>query len=847
MAALVVDCLAVLSSQSRGAEPPKVPILVIILADDLGVRDLGCYGHAFHETPHLDRLASEGVRFTNAYAAAPVCSPTRASLITGKHPARLQLTNFLKGDRHLEESPVLPARYADFLPLEEVTFAEELKKKGYVSAAIGKWHLGTVDHGPQKQGFDVNVANFGFQGYFKFDKLAPPLSPGKPDDDLTSRLTDGACRFIEEQKDRPFCLYLAHNSPHIPLQPRSDLLAKYEAKLKRQTPPAGAVYNPHYAALVESLDNSVGRVVETLERLKLSDKTAILFLSDNGGLAAKEGPHTPATSNAPFRGGKGDLFDGGVRIPLLVKWPGLTPAGSQCESIVSTLDILPTVCELVGQKPEPFSGSGPLDGVSMAAALKDPKVSLTSRPLYWHYPHFANQGGHPAGAIRAGDWKLIESYETGECQLFNLKNDPGEAKNVAADEPQRALELRKQLTRWRSELHTNKPRKNPEYKKGLWPAYGVSDFLLTDSQGKKVGKADLLGKPWLCCFVFTRCASTCPKVTDSMLEIQRASKSAGLRLISFTVDPDYDTPEVLNKYATGKGADLSRWSFLTADPARPQADKEAIFRLIEGSFRMPVVETTGVDRKPGFEVIHSNNIIYVDAQGHPKAKYNAVLPEDVVRLRRVIEGKAQPEEPEAVPTTASPQSQLDAQDDPVTLEESNPALSDQERWAKLPEWVRRLPAVNASLNGLATLLLVVGWVLIKQRKPLAHKRVMLSAFVVSMLFLCTYLVYHAYWGKTKFSGSEGMRVVYFGILVTHVVLAACVPFLAIATIRRGLIAEKRQLNALPGSERIFDLAGAGADWERHRRLAKITYPIWLYVSVTGVIIYLMLYHWSWFH
>lgn len=832
--------------------PRAATNVIVILADDLGCSDLGCYGNSFHETPHIDRLARSGLKFTSAYAACPVCSPTRASLMTGKLPARLQLTNYLKGKRELSGSPVLTADYADFLPLEEVTLAEELKKSGYATAAIGKWHLGDDAHGPQKQGFDFCIANSGNKGYFQLDKLVPPLGSVKPDDYLTDKLTDEACQFIDRQRERPFFLYLAHFAPHIPLQPKPQLLTKYQEKLKQHPAPAGSVHNPYYAAMIESLDAGVGRVLDTLEKNHLTDTTAVLFLSDNGGLSAKEGDHTPATSNAPCRGGKGDLYEGGVRIPFLVRWPGITQPQSTSPETVSTADLLPTVCELTGRQPQPSTETGPIDGRSFAAVLKTPASPLPPRPLYWHYPHFANQGGRPAAAIRDGDWKLIESYETGDCELFNLRNDPEEKHNLASSEPQRALQLRQQLTRWRCGLRislTNMPRRNPKFDKTFWPPYGVADFQLINERNREVTKADFLGRPWICSFVFTQCRFTCPRVFSQMAKLQKDCEKAGVRMAAFSVDPENDSPEKLLLKSEELKAKPEIWAFLTGAPKTMAEDKVAIYRLIENSFRMPVSEVVGPDRQPGFQVIHSNNIIYVDAEGHPRAKFNAMDDTDMVRLRRVILGEAQPVAPPV--EKPDPNAVVINKDggevvfNPPTEIPTDAAKEEGKSSPQpnLPTWVRRLPAVNASLNGLATLLLIAGGIFIALGQTAAHKRIMLAAFGVSALFLASYLIYHSFHHTQRFEGSSPMRIVYLTILFSHIILAITVPFLAIATIRRGLKAEREQRLAQNSPDPQAALVQSVLGWDSHRRLARITYPIWLYVSVTGVIIYFMLYHW----
>jgi arylsulfatase A len=438
------------------AEAPRPNVLVIVV-DDLGWADLGCYGSTFHETPHIDRLARRGVRFTDAYAACPVCSPSRAAILTGKAPARLHLTDWLPGRPDRPSQKLLRPAFRQHLPREEVTLAEALKPAGFASASVGKWHLGPAPFWPEHQGFDLNVG--GTQtgsppgGYFRF--RTPSLEARDDREYLTDRLTEEAAAFIERHKDRPFLLYLAHYAVHIPLQAKPELLARYRAK------PAGdsAQSNPIYAAMLRSVDEGVGRIVRTLEGLGIADRTAIVFTSDNGGLSVKEGPDTPATSNAPLRAGKGYLYEGGIRVPLIVAWPGVTRPGAVCDVPVTGQDLAPTVLDIAGVRPPP---DRPIDGESLVPLLRR-GGPLRREALYWHYPHYSNQGGKPGGAIRRGDLKLIEWYEGGPPELYDLKRDPGEHHDLAAERPDDAARLRARLAAWRASVGAQMPRPNPDY------------------------------------------------------------------------------------------------------------------------------------------------------------------------------------------------------------------------------------------------------------------------------------------------------------------------------------------------------------------------------------------------
>jgi arylsulfatase A-like enzyme len=453
IAALVVVAFAA----SVRAAPPNV---VLILMDDLGGRDVGCYGSTYYRTPHIDRLAANGVRFTDAYAACPVCSPTRASILTGKYPARLHLTTFLPGRPDRPDQRLLRPVINQHLPLEEVTLAKALKGAGYTTGHVGKWHLGGPGFLPTDQGFDLNVAG-GAMGapptYFAPFKngrgqFLPGLENAPGGEYLTDRLTGEAERFIESNKDRPFFLYFAHYAVHIPLMAKPEIVAKYPAGGK-----AGTQNNPIYAAMVESMDDSVGRVMKKLADLGLTERTIIIFTSDNGGLSVLEGPNTPATTNAPLREGKGYLYEGGIREPFIVAGQGVTKPGTKCSTPVCSIDLFPTVLELCGVKSE-----AKIDGVSIAPLLRGEAMERGD-VLYWHYPHYSNQGGRPGGAIRSGEMKLIEFYETGRRELYDLSRDTGETRNLAGERPEVVQLLASNLNRWLQSVDAQMMKPNPKY------------------------------------------------------------------------------------------------------------------------------------------------------------------------------------------------------------------------------------------------------------------------------------------------------------------------------------------------------------------------------------------------
>ncbi|TXT28085.1 MAG: sulfatase [Planctomycetota bacterium] len=448
------------STNLVAAERPNV---VLIVADDLGAMDLGCYGSNFHRTPHLDKLAAEGMRFTQSYSACPVCSPSRAAIVTGRYPQRFQLTDWLPGRPDRPDQRLNRPTLRNHLPLEAVTIADLLKPAGYVCGSIGKWHLGGEGFEPTKQGFDLNIAGDAAgspQSYFApFSKPNGKATPGLNDapegEYLPDRLTTEAEKFITANRERPFFLYLPHFTPHTPLKAKQELVKKYPSASTFR----GQQNNPIYAAMLESLDESVGRIVAKLDELKLSDRTIVLFTSDNGGLATTEGPNTPATSNAPLREGKGWLYEGGIRVPLLVKWPGNVKANSTSDVPVCGIDLMPTIrdaCVLESTK------SIPTDGVSLLPLLKH-SGTIARESLFWHYPHYANQGGKPGGVVRSGEWKLVEFYEEGRRELFHVAKDVSESRNLAEQESDRVRDLSEKLAAWRKSVGALMPEPNPNY------------------------------------------------------------------------------------------------------------------------------------------------------------------------------------------------------------------------------------------------------------------------------------------------------------------------------------------------------------------------------------------------
>jgi arylsulfatase A-like enzyme len=453
--------LFVLATGLAPAAEPRTNF-VFFLVDDLGCMDIGAYNpNTFYETPNVDRLAASGMRFTNGYAANPVCSPTRFSIMTGKYPTRAGCTNFFSGKR---AGRFNPAECNDRMPLEEVTLAEALKAHGYATFFAGKWHLGpTAEFWPEAQGFDINKGGcdrggpYGGKKYFS-PYGNPRLEDGPEGEHLPDRLATETVTFIREHREEPFLAYLAFYDVHTPLMGRPDLVEQYRQKAAGVTGEEFAseeqvladdgdrkvrILQKHavYAAMVDAMDQAVGKVLDGIEAAGVADRTAVFFMSDNGGLSTSEGS---PTSNLPFRGGKGWLYEGGIREPYIIRWPGVASPGSTCDVPVISTDFYPTMLDMAGLPPRPEQA---LDGVSLVPLLKQ-SGSIAARPLCWHYPHYSNQGGFPGGAIRAGDWKLIERFEDGRTHLYNLRDDVGERNDVAGQHPDRVTAMRTDLHRW---------------------------------------------------------------------------------------------------------------------------------------------------------------------------------------------------------------------------------------------------------------------------------------------------------------------------------------------------------------------------------------------------------------
>lgn len=453
---------------AAAAPANAAPNIVVILADDLGWADLACYGGDLHETPHLDRLARQGIRFTDAYSSAPICSPTRAALLTGRHPARLNYTIWREAavTGPQRDKPLTPPVSIADLPQALVTLPEALRQAGYLTALVGKWHLGDGDNAPEVHGFDVNIGgtHWGAPATFFYPyrgevgrtrelRYVPHLEFGKPVEYLTDRLTDEALRVIDQAGDKPFFLYLAHHAPHTPIEARADLVRRFEQKLK----PEHRHQNAVYAAMIASLDDSVGRIVARLEERKLAENTLIVFTSDNGGFV-NDYQGKRVTDNAPLRSGKGSLYEGGVRVPLIVRGPGVATPGSLCREPVATADLFFTLLELA-RVAVPETANAPRDGISLAPLLRAPESNLRRDTLYFHYPHYYATTT-PVSALRAGDWKLLEYHETDSIELFNLKDDLGESKDLAAAEPDRAKMLRERLHAWHQDVGAQMPTRN---------------------------------------------------------------------------------------------------------------------------------------------------------------------------------------------------------------------------------------------------------------------------------------------------------------------------------------------------------------------------------------------------
>ena len=475
MKSFLVLLLVSLSVSSSAGKPPNI---VLILADDLGWADVGCYGADLHETPNIDRLATEGMRFTDAYAM-PVCSPTRGALLTGRHAARIHITIWAEGSlKGPQNRKLLQGDSLHDLPHTETTLAKHLQDAGYVTALVGKWHLGDADHFPETHGFDVNIGGthwgapqtfwWPYSGTGRFGpefRYVPHLEFGQPGEYLTDRLTDEAIKVIDHAGDTPFFLYLAHHAPHTPIEAKESDTKHFEARLK----PDMHHQNPVYAAMVKSLDDSVGRVLAHLKERDLEKNTLVVFVSDNGGFIGidrKSGQTMPVTNNAPLRSGKGSCYEGGTRVPLIVRWPGVTTAGTECATPVVVMDLFTTLLGAAGLNAPSEVVS---DGLDLKPLLINPSATIDRDALFFHYPHYY-ETTTPVSAVRAGDWKLLEYLEDDHVELYNLKADLSEQHNLAKEMPDQAKALRDRLHEWRDSVGAALPTANPDYQPGKRPS-----------------------------------------------------------------------------------------------------------------------------------------------------------------------------------------------------------------------------------------------------------------------------------------------------------------------------------------------------------------------------------------
>jgi arylsulfatase A-like enzyme len=446
---LIIFCANSLFAQSK-----TKPNIVLIMADDLGWRDLGVMGSQYYETPAIDQLAAEGLLFTDAYSAAPVCAPTRAALMTGKSPARLNQTAVFDRDRG--EMPLVPPQWVHHLPLDEITIAERLKEHGYTTAIMGKWHLGVEEElWPENQGFDVNVGAWKSgkpKSYFP-PYENPRLPDGPEDEYMTDRLASEAVNFIEKNADAPFFLYFPTYNPHSPIEAPEATIARFKDKK-----PDGEQDNPAYAAMIAHLDMAVGSITQALKDSGVEENTLIIFTSDNGGV--KTIWDLEITDNSPLRAEKFLLYEGGIRVPLIVKWPGKTPKGEKTSQMAITTDLVPTIMSAIGEPIfEPY-----LDGTDLTPVYENGESAKFPRMLAWHYPHYMpRQEMKPSSAIRMGSYKLLHWHESHDIELYNLDEDLGEKNNLAQEMPDKTLEMYDRLQEWRNEVGAQMPRPNPQY------------------------------------------------------------------------------------------------------------------------------------------------------------------------------------------------------------------------------------------------------------------------------------------------------------------------------------------------------------------------------------------------
>ena len=470
---------AAATTAARAAEPGRRPNIVFILADDLGYTDVGAYGSRYYETPNLDRLAAQGARFTSGYTCGPNCQPTRAAIMTGQYGPRTGVYTVGGIDRFDWTSrPLRPVDNVAQLPLNKVLVPQALKAAGYATAMFGKWHLGEHgDHHPAKRGFDEAIVSNGRH----FDFVTNPKTDYPPGTYLADFLTDKAEAFVRKNKDQPFFLYLPHFGVHSPYEAKPELVERFKNK-----PPAGGHHDPVYAAMLFSVDQSVGRVMAVLDELKLADNTLVIFSSDNGGVGGYvreriKGDGKDKTDNAPLRGGKGMLYEGGVRVPYVFRWPGKIKPGTTCDEPINSVDLFPTLVDVAGAKPPPAADQ-PMDGVSYANLLRNGGGdtggggTLGRDAIYWHFPGYlgaaaGNWRTTPAGTIRAGDFKLHEFFEDGRLELYNLRDDVGETRDLSKQMPDKVKELHAKLVAWRQAVGAKMPARNdPQAKAGDEPA-----------------------------------------------------------------------------------------------------------------------------------------------------------------------------------------------------------------------------------------------------------------------------------------------------------------------------------------------------------------------------------------
>ena len=470
---LLIVIAVFLSIQLGNEADGREPNIVFVLADDLGWRDLSGEGSTFYESPNIDRIANSGMRFTQGYATCQVCSPSRASIMTGKYPARHGVTDYIgaaEGKAWKRNSRLLPAHYTHHLPHEDTTLAEALQEAGYRTFFAGKWHLGGEGSFPEDHGFQFNVGGHHRGtppgGYFSPYKN-PKMKDGPKGEALPLRLGRETARFIDDHADKPFFAFLSFYSVHGPIQSTEPLWAKYRAKaaklsspnhrfiIDRTSPVRQVQDHPVYAGMIESMDDAVGLVLDALKRNGVEDNTIIVFTSDNGGVSAGDGK---ATSNLPLRGGKGRQWEGGIREPYYISWPGIVEPGSSCDVPVTGTDFYPTLLEMVRQPARPKQH---VDGLSLVPLLKG--ESIPSRPLFWHYPHYGNQGGEPSSIIRDKNWKLIYYYEDKRSELYDLSSDQGEQKDLSDSNPKLTHQLRQRLFDWMKETGARKPVLNPKF------------------------------------------------------------------------------------------------------------------------------------------------------------------------------------------------------------------------------------------------------------------------------------------------------------------------------------------------------------------------------------------------